>query len=167
MVNEGNLENRVSGIDINLDTLKCEFGGMKVSREELENPEYNRTTKFIAVYEKPENIIYIYIGKGRHKNGNNREHEKIATEDFGIDTSKIVGGGFIRVDYSTKELVLDEESVKHYSPPKEIVEKLAEKVTPELDKMRIPYKRIKANPKDSIFSASLRRSDISLSRVTS
>ncbi|MFH1072277.1 MAG: hypothetical protein V1743_02510 [Nanoarchaeota archaeon] len=120
------LEYRIGGMDIKPDRLR--FEGLD---------SYEARHKFVV--EARGNEVAIYVTQGRsHKN---------VTERFDILENK-VGGGSCYLN-GENQLVLDDFSGVYKAIPKEVAQRFAELILPELEKLGVEVNGIAVNPFES------------------
>ncbi len=130
--------------------LKYRIGGIKISPDRLKfggfDP-YNSSHKFVV--EALDDVISIYIAEGyRHS---------YISEKFSI-RGKRVGGGSCYLDNENR-LVLNDYSVSYYAIPKEVAQKFAELIIPELNKLEIKVTGIVAEPKEILMNSYWKKED--------
>jgi len=117
--------------------LKYKIGGLDINRSRLRfygsDPRY-APHKFVV--ETDGNTISIYVSHA--------ENDADITARFNLN-SKMVGGGSLYIN-GAGELVLNDFSGKYGAVPREVAERFAGLIIPELEKMGINVSGIYVNP---------------------
>ena len=128
------LEYRIGGIHVNPDRLRFEG-----------SDPYGASHKFIV--EALDNIASIYVAQGsRHKH---------VAERFKV-SGREVGGGSCYLN-GENQLVLDDFSGDYGAIPKEVAQRFAELMLPELEKLGVEVKGIAVNPMEDAMKSFWRK----------
>ena len=125
-----NLEYRIGRMDIDPGRLKFE-----------DSDPYEAIHKFVV--EALDRVLSIYITR--------RSRHKYVAEEFKV-RGQIVGGGSCYLN-SKNQLVLDDFSGDYEAIPKEVAQRFAELMLPELEKIGVEVKGIAVNPKESSINS--------------
>lgn len=124
------LEYRIGGMDVHPHSLRFEGS----------NP-HNAWYKFVA--EAEDNVVSIYVAGGFN-------HDDIVKK-FGVKGQK-VGGGSCYLN-GENQLVLDDFSSYYDAIPKEVAQRFAELILPELEKLGIKVDGIAVDPMESTMNS--------------
>ena len=124
------LEYRIGGMDVNPDRLR--FEGFD---------SYHASHKFVA--EALDNAVSIYVSQ-------QKRHAQVV-EHFGV-RGQTVGGGSCYLN-GENQLVLDDFSGDYDAIPKEIAQRFAELMLPELEKLGVEVEGIAVNPMESSMNS--------------
>lgn len=119
------LEYRIGGLNVNPGILG--FTGSE---------PYSANHKFIA--EASGNVVSIYVAEGK-------KHRHVV-EKFNLPNRRLVGGGSCYLN-AEEQLVLDDFSGDYNAIPKEVAQRFAELMLPELEKLGVRVNGIAVNPK--------------------
>lgn len=125
-----NLEFKIGILNINPNRLLFE-----------ESNPYKAAHKFV-VEKQDNNVIAIYVGQKLC-------HAEVANQ-FKLQKNRIVGAGSFYLDYENK-LVLNDSSSIYDAIPKEIAQKFAELIVPELEKHHVKVNGIAVKPEEHLM----------------
>ncbi len=118
--------------------LEYRIGGLKVNPHKLRymgSDPYCASHKFVA--EALDTAVSIYVAeKSRHIH---------VADEFEIPEERLVGGGSCYLDAEDR-LILNDYSADFGTIPKEVAQRLAELMIPELQRLGVEVKGIVANP---------------------
>lgn len=134
-----------------MTNLEYKIGGLNIDPNRIyfeENNPYLSAHKFIVLVNS--GIASIYVSKAN-------EHREIVYH-FNLDKTKIYGGGDIYLDYSNN-LALTAFSAKFNAIPKEVAQKFAELLIPELKKKKLIINGLNAHPNELLIHEYWRNND--------
>ena len=121
--------------------LECQVGGLKIVPECIRHEgiqAYDSPHLFVVARAK-EGVVSVYVARGP-------SHSSIAKQ-FGLRGRSFPGGGSCYLDGEDK-LVLNDYSSSFGAIPKQVAQRFAELLVPELEKLGIHPTGIEADPKE-------------------